>query len=376
MKTYLFFILCMLLSLAAQAQKRVGGGVSSGSVTPTSSTTLTNKTLQAPVINSPTGLVKGDVGLSNLPNLDFTNPANISQSSTYRFSTDTEKTTWNGKQNALGYTPLNPANNLSDVTAATARDNLGALAITTYQSNSAAVASALAARLIAANNLSDLTDASAARTSLGLGSAALQSATAGTFAGTFSGTFSGTSFNALSYNTTNSQWKIGSLEVQGYGAANTFIGSNVYTNSGTFTRRALGYASVLNFRDNEINMRLDASGAAGSTSSNMGSYAQWKIDNSGNMAVGSALPAGSGWTGALLWVVSATGEILVNSTTLVPSSVFSVNSTTKGAIMAPRMTTTQRDAIASPAEGIQVYNLTTHTLDYYNGTVWKSVTTN
>jgi hypothetical protein len=34
--------------------------------------------------------------------------------------------TWNGKQNALGYTPLNPSNNLSDVAAAaTARSNLG-----------------------------------------------------------------------------------------------------------------------------------------------------------------------------------------------------------------------------------------------------------
>ncbi len=33
--------------------------------------------------------------------------------------------TWNAKQSALGYTPLNPANNLSEVTPTTARTNLG-----------------------------------------------------------------------------------------------------------------------------------------------------------------------------------------------------------------------------------------------------------
>lgn len=53
---------------------------------------------------------KGDIGLSFVPNVDATNPANISQSSSFRFVTDTEKSTWNAKQNALGYTPENAAN--------------------------------------------------------------------------------------------------------------------------------------------------------------------------------------------------------------------------------------------------------------------------
>lgn len=39
--------------------------------------------------------------------------------------TSSIQTQINGKQASLGYTPLNPANNLSDVTAATARTNLG-----------------------------------------------------------------------------------------------------------------------------------------------------------------------------------------------------------------------------------------------------------
>jgi hypothetical protein len=55
-------------------------------------------------------LTNSDVGLGNVQNLDQTNPANITQDATHRFATDTEKSTWNGKQNALGYTPENVAN--------------------------------------------------------------------------------------------------------------------------------------------------------------------------------------------------------------------------------------------------------------------------
>ena len=39
----------------------------------------------------------------------------------------------------------------------------------------------------------------------------------------------------------------------------------------------------------------------------------------------------------------------------------------------PRMTTTQRDAISSPATGLMVYDTTGNTLDVYNGTQWLDV---
>ncbi len=55
-------------------------------------------------------LDKNAVGLSNVQNLDQTNPANIVQTSSYRFVTDTEKGVWNGKQDALGFTPENSLN--------------------------------------------------------------------------------------------------------------------------------------------------------------------------------------------------------------------------------------------------------------------------
>jgi hypothetical protein len=51
------------------------------------------------------------------------------------------------------------------------------------------------------------------------------------------------------------------------------------------------------------------------------------------------------------------------------SSILDLTSTTKGFLM-PRMTTANRTAIATPATGLQVFDTTTNTLWYFNGTVW------
>lgn len=53
-----------------------------------------------------------------------------------------------------------------------------------------------------------------------------------------------------------------------------------------------------------------------------------------------------------------------------PSAVLDVQSTQSG-LLIPRMTTTQRNAIVSPAEGLQIYNLTTHCIEvYFPGIGW------
>jgi len=61
----------------------------------------TTRTVNAKALSSNITLDKTDIGLSNVPNTDATDPANISQNASYRFVTDAEKTTWNGKQDAL-----------------------------------------------------------------------------------------------------------------------------------------------------------------------------------------------------------------------------------------------------------------------------------
>jgi hypothetical protein len=55
------------------------------------------------------------------------------------------------------------------------------------------------------------------------------------------------------------------------------------------------------------------------------------------------------------------------------SAIIQANSTTKG-FLPPRMTTTQRNAITTPATGLTIYNTTTNKLNFYNSSAWEAVT--
>ena len=52
--------------------------------------------------------------------------------------------------------------------------------------------------------------------------------------------------------------------------------------------------------------------------------------------------------------------------------VDAVGMTPKAGVLMPRMTTVQRDAIPSPANGLLVYNTTTNQINFYNGSFWRS----
>lgn len=65
--------------------------------------------------SNPHNVTKAQLGLTNVTNVDTTNPANITQSTSYRFVTDTEKSTWNGKQATLGFTPEDVANKVTSL---------------------------------------------------------------------------------------------------------------------------------------------------------------------------------------------------------------------------------------------------------------------
>lgn len=54
------------------------------------------------------------------------------------------------------------------------------------------------------------------------------------------------------------------------------------------------------------------------------------------------------------------------------SSVLDVESSTKG-FLPPRMTSSQRDAIVSPAAGLRIFNTTTNCENFYNGSSWQAL---
>jgi len=54
------------------------------------------------------------------------------------------------------------------------------------------------------------------------------------------------------------------------------------------------------------------------------------------------------------------------------SAIVDIQSTTQG-FLPPRMTTTERDAISTPAAGLMVYNTTTNKAQCYNGSTWNDL---
>jgi hypothetical protein len=77
---------------------------------------------------------------------------------------------------------------------------------------------------------------------------------------------------------------------------------------------------------------------------------------------------------ATAMTIDSSGSIGVGTTSPVASAAFEIASTTKG-FVPPRMTTAQRDAIATPAAGTTVYNTDVGTLSVYSGSSWINLST-
>ncbi|HEY9661415.1 MAG TPA: hypothetical protein V6C65_23410, partial [Allocoleopsis sp.] len=74
-------------------------------------------------------------------------------------------------------------------------------------------------------------------------------------------------------------------------------------------------------------------------------------------------------------ICNSTGKIDINPAGAAPiaSAALSVTSSTLG-FAPPRMTTTQKNAISTPAEGLIVYDTTLHKLCLYTGSAWETIT--
>ena len=63
-------------------------------------------------------------------------------------------------------------------------------------------------------------------------------------------------------------------------------------------------------------------------------------------------------------------DVMIGTTTSEASSIFEVQSLTRGSRPAPRMQQTERNNITSPATGLMAYNTDFNTYDFYNGSGW------
>ena len=74
------------------------------------------------------------------------------------------------------------------------------------------------------------------------------------------------------------------------------------------------------------------------------------------------------------WMLSAQ-SVGIGTAAPNSSAALHINSTTKGLLL-PSMTTTQRNAIVSPAEGLLIYNLSTNELNQRQSGGWKILINN
>jgi hypothetical protein len=75
---------------------------------------------------------------------------------------------------------------------------------------------------------------------------------------------------------------------------------------------------------------------------------------------------------AKFWNQSDGGTTIGAQAAPAASAILDIRSTTSG-VLFPRMTTTQKNAIASPAAGLVVYDSTTNKLCCYNGSTWNDL---
>ncbi len=95
--------------------------------------------------------------------------------------------------------------------------------------------------------------------------------------------------------------------------------------------------------------------------------------NNGSITGTSALTFAAGGTNQNVSILaSGTGSVGIGTNSPSSSAALDISSTAKG-FLPPRLTTTQRDAITTPAEGLTVWNTTNKQLEVYDGTYWVTM---
>jgi hypothetical protein len=116
---------------------------------------------------------------------------------------------------------------------------------------------------------------------------------------------------------------------------------------------------------------LTGSGTVSFRITNTASSATWFFECSRNGVAGSLEITND--LNSNCFTISPSRTIGIGISNAAASAHVDITSTTRG-FLSPRMTTTQKNAIASPAEGLEVFDLTLHKKCVYTGSAWETVT--
>lgn len=157
------------------------------------------------------------------------------------------------------------------------------------------------------------------------------------------------------------------LHVKGSGATSATTALLVENSAGT---------ELLKVQDDGVvalsNIRATGNLTLGSSGANRYLVTNGQIHPLGNQDLGRNNLTAYHWDNIYSTGVTHITDNTTSSTTLDSTAKLQVDSTTQG-FLPPRMTTTQRDAITSPASGLMVYNTTTNKAQCYNGTAWQDL---
>ena len=218
-------------------------------------------------------------------------------------------------------------------------------------------------------------------------------------------------FRASSYNFTDcngmriSQGGYGNvatamLQVIGSGSTSATTSLLVQNSAGSTSLKVTDDQQVTGFSGAQLQFRLGFTSAGQGISTREGQFSVGLIDANQSAALrfltlGTGSTYIDGYTEGVskaqnypLFIgsrASNTGAFVTNSTTQEngtqtifgsavsdASALVQINSTTRG-FLPPRMTTTQKNAISSPASGLMVYDTDTNKLCCYNGSTWNDL---
>lgn len=125
-------------------------------------------------------------------------------------------------------------------------------------------------------------------------------------------------------------------------------------------------------------VQIKGSGSTSSTTSllvqNSAGTQSLKVNDDNNIVLGdgsfTGFTSASGELSRYLISAGTVGNVFGTYTSFNSSAIVQCDTTTRG-FLPPRMTTAQRDAIVTPATGLQVYNTTLGTTDTYDGAAWQ-----
>lgn len=155
------------------------------------------------------------------------------------------------------------------------------------------------------------------------------------------------------------------------------------TLTGSSATSALSISQTWNTTGNPTLIFANVTNTASGATANLmdlqvGGASQFRINKTGTITINGPINninsgiiqiGGDGTTSANSYfnIISQSAGIGVSS--IDASAKLHVESTSKG-FLPPRMTTAQKNAIASPAAGLMVYDTTLNQMSYYNGTAW------